>query len=617
MEFAWNEIQAEDIRQASVQAMKRTTDDMRATARRFTTEATDLREQITALRATLPIMTTITREIRIKNSDGEWETHFETHEVQDMAASARVQAQIATLQKRVDDLMQAASILNKAADTLEAEILATNKLLEQLQAKIQSTDYVYAGKIAALKAQIENQLARIGDIRDSFGNKFTTEACGIVYFGSSAGSILNNPTNFPYQWDAFGRILQRPAEQITDAQFLSLAWFFTQQTTIQGQERFLNLFLEPVTSPTLPRPFDVNAFSICPQKVGGVLGVFGDGIRAIFNEQMGLSTGSERYGALQREGDHLKDLSALLSVIYGLACSGTVGGTGINQLTNVHQNVVLAIGNDTPITITQNTQGTTVTFNRGEVHGHSHNSEGTNPFWVNIRPADATMLWNGSLNSTSKTISNVYGGAGLNVELSYALGSHFRDQHQFNMGTFIAGQAASFGLGLATAGLGTVASTAVGFVTSMSSARSGARNIQNDFITITTGEAFGRFQNDFAFRGVVITSTERPPQVMSWPTAYTRASIDALNSVLIDNHDNLEDISRNPDVITQPFFTWTQFLQDPNRVFRAYATLRGDGIDLLVPLINANRTARNYQIENPEPQPLSQPPPDYLHPEVN
>jgi hypothetical protein len=236
MEFVWNEIQAEDIRQASVAAMQGTYTDMQIQAAAFTQEASQLAAEASALDSQPPIMKSVARTESRTDSDGNSYTYTFTVQVIDASAMAERAAAVAEMQARAGELNQAAAALNTAAQKLQSSIASTNTLFYKLHNMAAETDEYYAVRMAEIKSRIEAYIARIGDIRDSFGNKFTTSADGLVYFGSSSGSILNNPTSFATQWDIHQTILNLPASQITDAQFANAAWFFAQQTSLHGQQ---------------------------------------------------------------------------------------------------------------------------------------------------------------------------------------------------------------------------------------------------------------------------------------------------------------------------------------------------------------------------------------------
>jgi len=267
MEFVWNEIQAEDIRQQSVAAMQGTYECMREQALVFTNEIKDLELEVAAIEATLPIMKNETRTgtTTLTKTDADGypyevsETYYYTVEVVDQAATSAAQAQIAELKHRIDELRRAAKALEMAAQMLQDKIAATNALFCKLHSLAVETDEASAAKMREIKGRIESYIAKIGNIRDSFGNKFTTEADGTVYFGSSSGSILTNPTNFaevPWWW--LEEIFRLPADMITDRQFSLLAFYFTLADTVSSQERFLNLMAQPVDISTPLGPLNIS-----------------------------------------------------------------------------------------------------------------------------------------------------------------------------------------------------------------------------------------------------------------------------------------------------------------------------------------------------------------------
>ena len=191
MEFAWNQIQAEDIRQASVAAMQGTYEDMQAQAASFAQEAAQLAQEASALAAQPPIMRSETRTGTGTDSEGNSYSYTYTVQVVDAAAMAERAAQVAEMQARSAELTQAANALNQAASLLQEKIGTTNALFYKLQNLAKETDAAAAAKMEEIKRQIEAYIVKIGQVRDSFGNMFVSEADGHVYFKSSATSVLS------------------------------------------------------------------------------------------------------------------------------------------------------------------------------------------------------------------------------------------------------------------------------------------------------------------------------------------------------------------------------------------------------------------------------------------
>ena len=196
MEFVWNSSQADRIREDSVTAMQGTYTQMKDQAAAFSKEAADLAAQAAALAAEPPIMKSVPRTGSGTDSQGNSYTYTYFEEVVDASAMAARAAEVADMQVTAEELNQAAAALGTAAQKLQDGIASTNALFYKLHNMAKETDEKYAVKMLEIKARIEAYIAKIGNIRDSFGNLFTTEACGDVYFRSSSGSILNNRSSF-------------------------------------------------------------------------------------------------------------------------------------------------------------------------------------------------------------------------------------------------------------------------------------------------------------------------------------------------------------------------------------------------------------------------------------
>ena len=361
------------------------------------------------------------------------------------------------------------------------------------------------------------------------------------------------------------------------------------------------------------------------------------GIEAILHGQMRLSTDDERYRALQIERDRFMQASALLTVINSLTSDVFVGTGAAAQrpLVGVQQNVILGIGDNNPITLTQGRHSVSVNFNRGEVYGYVRSHEGRDPLGVGIRPVNTNPpgRWDGTPNpmwitSSSISVGHILDGPGLKRDHILAMGDHFYLKHQFDMSAFLIEEGLSLMIGLSTLGLADVAATGISVLESLAGlpmARNDARNLQNDFITVRDAAIFGDYQEHFALRGVVITEEGRPPQILSWATANTQESLRALNTVLFNNRNDLGHITyprshyaitqgsslmqfmRNPNDATPRSFTWTQFMQNPDEVFRVYAGLNGLGTSQLYNQAINNWRDRDQRIENPPPPEPPQP----------
>ena len=188
MEFVWNKIQAEDIREQSAAAMQGSTDYMKDQAAAFKQEAIDLQAEAAALQeaaadilATLPIYKTINVTGTKTLSDGSREEYSQTKTVVDEAATDAKQAQAEALMAeadekndRADELNQAAKALNAAANILNQKIATTNELFKKLFDMIMKADETYAAKMLDIKIQIAMYQTMMQGIRDSFTIMFNS-----------------------------------------------------------------------------------------------------------------------------------------------------------------------------------------------------------------------------------------------------------------------------------------------------------------------------------------------------------------------------------------------------------------------------------------------------------
>ena len=149
-----------------------------------------------------------------------------------------------------EDLNNAAENLNNVAKVLNEMIYNTNALFERLFNYAQETDAKYAAKMNAIKSQIEAYFARIGEIRDSFGNKFLSDS-----------SVFHNPNNFTkVRGKIEGILRQPPGQEISAAEFGIVAWAFVRMDNAEGREYFLNMLASPIQGAVFgeqPRPVSI------------------------------------------------------------------------------------------------------------------------------------------------------------------------------------------------------------------------------------------------------------------------------------------------------------------------------------------------------------------------
>ena len=273
---------------------------------------------------------------------------------------------------------------------------------------------------------------------------------------SCIGSMLATSPTFAAQWDWVNGTLAKQADDITSAEFGKLAWWLTKQTTIEGQERFLNMFLEPVTLPPgVTNNWNVTPFSICPQKVAGVQHFMQSGIETLMNTQSYFPFHSDSYLVFQYQRDRLMRLSALLTVVDSLTDHGVNIVTGGNITRNgVQQRLILGQGEYNPIRLSAGEpNGVAVSFARGVMESHNvvryYHAYGQPPLTggrVSLRPVNTSRsgisLRHNVIDDSTITISDVYYGSGIASEHLRGLLSEgtgfFYLRHQFDLQAHIA-----------------------------------------------------------------------------------------------------------------------------------------------------------------------------------
>jgi len=415
-------------------------------------------------------------------------------------------------------------------------------------------------------------------LRDSIGNEFTTEADGTVYFGSTASSILNNPTSFAnahilfnnpehhqrtgmesgggsaawfaglngqlheiingrlvVNWAEVEGVLGLPANVILDIQYSALASAFAAMESLSYQERFLNMLAEPIV-------LDLNKISnfhysdlqnvgfhsVCTIKVNKLKQHLGLALTAGLEVQRGLGIDdplNEEINAIRRK---MMERIALLSVIYDAAAEQpnnlrhdihpmfmSVGGNGPFSLTAG----VLSYGNDNTLGVT------TLSFNSGNIHVFAEN--------IVIDPVVARNV----------NISPVLNGAGagqlmLALELAQIL-----NKHEFSTSSFVMSQLSSSALssikGLIKSKAPVAASVfeAALLMYKFNSEWNKSLSIQNDFIRQHDVAMFGDFLRDFSMQTIIIQEEGQDWRSMTWPTVDSEIGLSGLNSLNINDND--------------------------------------------------------------------------------
>jgi len=479
--------------------------------------------------------------------------------------------------------------------------------LEIYTAEIKATDRAYAQRLRGKLDELKAFNTELSNIRASFceANGFSSSFRGME--NELSGATISK-AQVKFEWGYVRKVLQSPFESIRQDQFAHAAQLFVNQTTLAGQERFLNLFLEPVNLNGISNPLGVSAFTICSNKVGTVNGIIGDRIDDVLIRQGAHPYGSTNFRILEKRGDHLKQLSSFLTSIDQLTDSGQSGFPF-----GVQQRVILCVRDGNPIRLTEDPirSNTNMTFNHGDIFSLP------NPINLQVMgtlraiplPNENRSVYTpphvSEIRSTTINIGNVMPGSAAGRDFTNSSGNSFYTRHQFNASNVMAD---AF-IGLITlpvsapisAGL-TIAGATLGIPAGIRDARA----TQAGSVNLVDSAHLGNFHGSFALRSVVITNVTNPsqhPQILGWPTPNTTGSIHALNLTFVNNQDNLERILR-PGATTPEVNTANQTDTILNRAFELYSALNGDGVNYF----NARRQESWNAIEESITSAPNQPP---------
>jgi len=198
-------------------------------------------------------------------------------------------------------------------------------------------------------------------------------------------------------------------------------------------------------------------------------------------------------------------------------------------------------------------------------------------------PVDISQLnpldpngWVGSPTLIDKQISVTPPLVALRTPLQDLATERFRLNHQFSMAENLIGGFASSGLGLVDGIIWGTFTSAIGSATA----------IQDHNLTLHHWD-LSDYHRELALEANIITTiwlehetgSMYIPHILTWPTALTPTSLDALNS-----------ISSGPDV------SWNDFLQDDNLGLNTFVGLSQTAADRLMRLADSNRSAAQRNI---------------------
>jgi len=574
--FVWDEIDAEEIRRMSRDAMKRTTEDMRETALVFTQQLTRLKPYIQRLAERIAKLHDKASEIAAQPTamhyapsctypyEEIWTVDTGTMlgrqtQIDRYIAQAReVQEQMQPLQELADKLRESAQTLNETADELDYMTERAEQLFRDLHSEAMDTDAAGSRAMQEKIAQIEDYIRRMGELRDSVGQSFTSEADGKMYFGSSNRSIVNdlmkraeshfdvlnifskslemdlfqleaNSSPFPPMvWGAIEYYLSRDfealaREQPIDPIFSMLARYFGKMAAPGGYvgdlERFINLMLVPtsmsiqgrnpqfgwVNVPT-QNGIPVTGYQLCPLRSGKILSHLRQQAEDLLIRQLQYRQDGFNHRHLDPFRQNIQRNYGILSSLVKASDAG---------------NVFIGIGGN-PLSFNMNGNRVNVTFHYGQINS----SRGV----VELRPGLGNP-------SHLRRIEISPSHTALLGDLLRISGQRFELNHQFNLFDALVKKGIDSLIG-AVPYIGSWINKvrdAAGIVTNNRN-QCGVIRDQRRMIYYATLAQYHLF---FAIEGVIITDTNNQNiPIQAWPTALTPESIAALYIVLNDIHGN-------------------------------------------------------------------------------
>ena len=384
MEFVWNEIQAEDIREQTAAAMQSTVDDMQAQAEEFMAEATALEAEATALEAQAAQLVALPTPKRI-DSDGDEVKCTDTMESR-RAQIESLRQQAATKRQRVADLNTVAQKLQKAASILNQAIHNTNGLFQRLFELAQRTDRRAALEMQGIKGKISAYINKIEALRDSFSiftgltdwsfveahnnmgpfNHFgampNTPDARLAIFAQAidAGLVTlaaNSSALQPGQWLDYAEILRRnigntSGVHLTDANLAYLATVFGRLYSPSDIGKFLSLMTFEVSTngklviDTNNNRANNSFFKFCTERSSRIAGHLWNNINSTLDTQIRRLNNNIYFRNLDEGRQQAQTNFALLSHLTGIFSNGHPAG-----------NYLLMGTNDSPIRVTPRDEG--------------------------------------------------------------------------------------------------------------------------------------------------------------------------------------------------------------------------------------------------------------------
>jgi len=607
-DFVWNDNIAENFRQNAIAAMQGTTCDMIEVAEKFIIEATEKEERANQLQRQMPVMRWVERLIPNDGTNDEHSQQTEWVQVVDTNATARRQAEIDLLREKAKGLREGAKKLNWVAEELKRKIASLNAMFNQMHENKNNTENFYTNEARELHAMIEDYIRRMGELRDSFGNKFTTAADGTVYFGSTSSSVVtqvmgqaetpgdriailatalnlgwkelvvNSSALRPEMWEDIEDLFSRergtnPNRHLTDTHLRHLAWLFGDLEYPPDLERFLNAIAVPVPTEftitsqggAFTNPNGIIPYTVCPEILRDLRRHLDARILTNFFEQMTLPTTDTRFNEL----DDIIALAMRNSVLLEMARQVAYDSQGRGNNHNPHPSMpnpywflqgVLSCQGNGPFSITTDAfvnGGIVLTVGQGELHRDGQPPNDFGSMWL--------LPTEGLRGSNPIYIRPVLEPLGSATVVTNLAAQNFNVQNQFDVLASLLANGGDLALAIATLNASNTTALAMSLATfarDMYLDANSANAVLSDFAQVMDAVALGHYLNNFQMRTIIVEESERGRNapiiwdVFPWPTVYTFPAVDAFNdaaSIFTATHPHVQ----------VPQLTYLQFLHDP------------------------------------------------------
>ena len=342
-------------------------------------------------------------------------------------------------------------------------------------------------------------------------------------------------------WDTLQEVMSRPYADISEAEFMVLAWIFTSIESIENQERFLNLLADPIVSvygengvtvtvyATRIPIQDVTMFQICPDKVWGIQRNIEVAISTILSEQMQIGRGNDGYSNLDDRRRNYIQRSALLGIIGDLTPKPLEG----------------SVGESARRPLLQARNGEIFPFNlRSAEYPHLYRLS-----FISVATSDITYQGRSGLTfrdidlhqSQNPTlyITPVRQGGGVQSLFENLASLELTQKHEFNLVAYGVNALAMYGVNKTIEQIfGKGASVFVSLVAGAAVAAEKAHVVQQDINTVVSHLQEGAFHTSFDLTAVTVTDGRGSWEVISWPSSGTSKRFEDLNTIVADMGEN-------------------------------------------------------------------------------